>query len=127
MIEGNYQKALLLIPETNQRENMWVTRDLIEQVFKSIGKQVDMTNKNILVEIFAKVTKGEGFEELISDKLSNIYYSGIQVQIDIIIGCIERMIINRDYDALMFNIIFYSLKESNFRFCRFIFDIYKEL
>ncbi len=125
MRKGNYNLALQLIHKKNKKEDAWITRDIIDEVFESIKQQTTMTNRKDLVEIFYNIMKGgKTFEKHISYKLSDIYYSKKQVQLDLINDCIKEMIIRSEYDAIMFEIVLYALSNSYFRFCDFIFDIY---
>ena len=67
--------ALQLIHKKNKKEDAWITRDIIDEVFESIKQQTTMTNRKDLVEIFYNIMKrGDAFEKHISYKLSDILF-----------------------------------------------------
>jgi hypothetical protein len=120
--ERNYRRALNLITAANESGDAWISRALLNQVYRSMKEQTDTTNKDVLVRIFDKVL-GEGFEEQMSDNLHEMYESGVEAQKEIVIECLEIMIDRHTY--LIPKVIMYCLEKSYFNFCRAIFDIYK--
>ena len=121
LIARNYELALELITDRNERESDWVSENVLIEFFSRMKEQTDLINIQYFEDIFNELM-GESFYELIADNLNETYTSGVQAQKVITKDCLNLMI-EHNFN-LIFNVIVRSLQKSYFELCRGIFEVY---